>query len=188
MIMKVKNCFISIWSILDPLYYCLTRLKYLDEVKENRPIFRVRLTKYRGRNVKLDDGTVIKKGDLLIKIHLHNIRLLRETHEINSEIKKARKIFQEVKRSLPYLANYVSKHPRSEEIKGVVGITLLHKGCTRLGFETFTLKNPIYRYFKQFIGLPIYMLSTNSVNKNILSKLFPKYLFMSKDILEKYKV
>jgi hypothetical protein len=184
---KMRLYFLTIWSILDPIYYSLTRLKYVIDESNHRHIFRVRLTRYKGRNVILSDGTIIQKNDLLIKIHLHNIRLLKDVYQLTSDIKKARYIYEQVKKGLPHLANYIQSHPKSEEIKGIIGITMLHKGCNRLGFETIPIQNKWYCMFKQIVFFPIQYLSSNHLRMDDMIRL-PKYLFMSKSkLLKQYK-
>ena len=77
-------------------------------VKETEAnIIRIKLTKYKGRSVFLSDGTQINKQDTLIKIHLHNVRLLKELKDIKSELKKAKIIYRYVQKSLPDLEKYI---------------------------------------------------------------------------------
>ncbi|MGM0876667.1 MAG: YkoP family protein [Bacillota bacterium] len=42
----MRSYFLSFWNILDPLYYLLTKLEYIDC---HSGIFRVRLTKIKGK-------------------------------------------------------------------------------------------------------------------------------------------
>ncbi|MFE8702695.1 hypothetical protein ACFYKX_19010 [Cytobacillus sp. FJAT-54145] len=182
----MRGYLLSIWSILDPIYFMFTRLTYLPSSDEHQNIFRVRLTKYRGRLITLSDGTCINKNDTLVKIHLHNVKLLKELKGIKSEIKKGKIIYEYVLKSLPGIQLYIENHKYSEEIKGIIGITLLNKGCNRLGFETFQLSHPFYRWFKWVSFVPIEMLSSTKLS---FRKLFrhdpPSYLVMSKEKLEK---
>ncbi|MBA2875962.1 YkoP family protein [Thermaerobacillus caldiproteolyticus] len=177
---KVRQCFVAVWGIFDPIYYACSRLEYIEDPDQNRHIFRVRVTKYKGRDVILSDGTKIQKNDLLLKIHLHNVRLIRELIRFESEIKKGRYIYKQVKNGLPHLATYLRNHEQFAQIKGIVGITALNKGCERLGFETFSIVNPLYQWFKQTAFLPIYWISQFRFDS---MRRPPKYLFMSKQQL-----
>lgn len=168
---------------MDPIYFSLTRLQYLNEEKESPTILRVRLTRYKGYRIVLSDGTVINKNDLLIKIHLHNVKILRRTFGIKSEIKKAIITYKLVKQSLPYLATYVQEHVNNEEIKGVIGITVLNRGTEKLGFEKHPIKNRFYKKIKQLIQYPIYLLSHSTTSSK--NKPYPVYVFMSKEVLLK---
>jgi hypothetical protein len=179
---KMKQCFLAIWSVLDPIYYFCSRLEYVQDKSKNRDIFRVRLTKYKGRDIMLSDGTHITKNDLLIKIHLHNNRLVNELTRLNSEIKKGRLIYEQVNRGLPNLAIYLQRHEQFANIKGIIGITVLNKGSERLGFETFSIINPFYKWYKQMTIVPMYLISISRLDS---FRRPPKYLFMSKDKLIK---
>ncbi|SET09997.1 hypothetical protein SAMN05216389_105162 [Oceanobacillus limi] len=177
----MKSYLLGVWNTIDPIYYTLTRLNYLPNSDEKPCVFRVRLTRYKGSTVTLEDGTTIHKNDLLLKIHLHNVRILNEIQSVNSEVRRAVFIYHMVKRSLPTLAQYVHLHPKNEDIKGVIGITTLHKGVEHLGFEVFGIKNQYYRLYKKLTFTPINLLASTSQHGE------PAYLFMSKnDLIKKY--
>jgi len=179
---KMRQCFLTIWSVLDPIYYFCSRLEYVEDKTKNRDVFRVRLTKYKGRDIVLSDGTKITKNDLLLKIHLHNVRLISELIRLDSEVKKGRLIYTRVKRGLPNLTRYLQRHERFANIKGIIGITILNKGCERLGFETFSIINPFYKWYKQMAFAPMYLISQFRLDS---FRRPPKYLVMSKDKLLK---
>ncbi len=177
--MKLKQYCLSAWAFVDPLYFHFTRLQYIKE-GGNKTIIRVRLTRYKGRKLILSDGTVINKNDKLLKIHLHNVELLRKIQGY-SEIRKALIIYKSVQESLPFIAHYLQLHHHSHKIKGLIGITMLYKGCQKLGFEPFSIHNPYYKLFKQVALSPIYFLSSNkALHKEYPS---PMYLLMSKNRL-----
>lgn len=180
----IKNS-LFIWNIADPIYFQFTRLEHVKNKSGKRTIMRVRLTKYKGRKITLSDGTEINKNDLLLKVHLHNIKLLRQIQDYNSEVRRALMIYKSVQESLPAIVRHVKTKGYTDEIKGLIGITMLYKGCTKLGFETHPIQNPFYKLFKQVALLPIHLLASKKVTKVIPE---PMYLFMSKDgLLNKYE-
>lgn len=179
--MKARSYVLSIWDIIDPIYYSFTRLTYVNTDRK-RNIFRVRLMRYRGADVTLADGTCLQRGDFLLKIHLHNVVLLKEISPMLNNIKKGRYIYRLVENSLPGIASYIQNHPKSEQIKGIIGITILNKGCHSLGFETYSISSLCYRVFKWFTIMPIYLLSVSQPIKTF-KKQSPKYLLMSKETL-----
>ncbi|MBG9791974.1 hypothetical protein ABD76_05440 [Paenibacillus dendritiformis] len=178
--MWFKSFALSIWSVIDPVYYACTRLKCIEH--EGGSTFRVRLTSFRGRNVLLSDGTLIRRGDILLKIHLHNVMLLKNMLSIKSEIKKGKLLYRLIEKSLPDLAEYVRNHPKHDDIKGIIGITMLNRGGSGLGFETIQIRSALYKWIKYATMMPIYLVSANDPLKN-LKKQTPAYLFMSKDVL-----
>ncbi|MBC5637883.1 hypothetical protein H8S33_13820 [Ornithinibacillus sp. BX22] len=173
----MKSYLLGFWNVFDPLYYSFTRLRYVKDQEQNRTVFRVRLTRYKGRRTILKDGTIINKNDLLIKIHLHNVKIMNDLYAEKSDTKRAVYIYHLVKRAMPLLADYVKHHKRYDELKGIIGITTLHKGTKRLGFDNVFIHNPLYRNYKKITFTPINYLASSSNHEN------PMYLFMSKDEL-----
>lgn len=180
------NTLVQAWSKLDKLYYALTRLQYINQEQN---IFRVKLLPYRGESIHLSDGTVISHKDLLIKIHLHNCVLLNEMKGIKNEVERAYYVYHRVEQSLPELAQYILTHPEKDKIKGIIGITLLHRGVKRLGFEVREIGNPFYRLLKSLYLIPMFLIChPNSGTSNSKKQhLVPKYLLMSKEkLIDKY--
>lgn len=177
----MKSYVVTIWSFFDPIYFFFSRLTCFP-YKNN--ILRIRVTRYKGRRVVLKDGTEIKPNDLLIKIHLHNVRLLKELQGTTSELRRARKIFYYVQKSLPDVEKYLRDHHLCREIKGIIGISSLNKGCERLGFEVFEIAHPLYKWFKVFAFLPIEILSSSNRSiREIMKMHCPRYLLMSQRTL-----
>ncbi|SFD96531.1 hypothetical protein SAMN05216238_106185 [Lentibacillus persicus] len=169
----MKNYLLAIWNTLDPVYYIFTRLHHVTDHNQNKTLFRVRLTKYKGSPVILKDGTTIRKNDLLLKIHLHNVRMIRELNGNKSELQRALALYHMVRNDLHCLSDYIEKHPRQHEIKALIGITTLNKGTRRLGFEIVSIQSRCYRLFKQFTCRFINFIAERPCDAS------PSYLFMS---------
>ncbi|WP_253298156.1 hypothetical protein [Paenibacillus sp. MSJ-34] len=183
--MRLKSFALSVWNMVDPIYYACTRLRCVGQDRKNST-FRVRLTSFKGRNVHLSDGSVIEKGDTLLKIHLHNVILLKDMLSIKNEIKKGKFLYRAIEQSLPDLAVYLQHHPKINDIKGIIGITMLNKGVGGLGFEAIPIPNSLYKWVKYVTMIPIYFLSANQPLKHV-KKQSPAYLIMSKNVLmQKY--
>lgn len=176
----IRLTILWIWKLLDPLFYLCSRLHYID-VNKTSNVFRVRITKYKGKTLILSDGTRISKNDFLLKIHLHNVRMLNESRKIKNELKRARLMYRQVLHSMPALARYLKDHPEERNIKGVIGITTLNKGVQALGFECFLPESRLYRFFKRIGQLPIFWLSSSSLKNFHKHKL--SYLLLSKEKL-----
>lgn len=185
--MFLRLSILSIWSFLDPLYYLCTRLHYVDKSQDTKAIFRVRLTKYKGAQITLSDGTQILKNDTLLKIHLHNVRILKELKGLDNSLQKGKKIYKLVQQSMPLLTQFIMDHQKESDIKGIIGITMINKGVKKLGFETFEPKNYFYKRFKEISQLPIYLLSTPKPTFKKFKDHEPVYLVMSKgQLADKY--
>ncbi|WP_010098494.1 YkoP family protein [Ornithinibacillus scapharcae] len=179
----MKSYLLGVWNVFDPIYYSLTRLNYVCDLEAEKTLFRVRLTRYKGRTTTLSDGTIIYKNDLLIKIHLHNVKIMNELYSVSNDTKRAVYIYHMVKKSMPMLAEYVRTHKRFSEIKGIVGITSLYKGTKRLGFDNVPIHNSIYKAYKRLTFMPINYLASSSRHEN------PVYLFMSRnELVNRYRM
>lgn len=133
----------------------------------------------------LADGTEIRKNDRLLKIHLHNVRVLREVMSINHPLQRTRMIYKMVEQSMPLLAKFIENHQKKEDIKGVIGITMLNKGVRKLGFELMYPENRLYIHFKRWTQMPIFVISHSSVSLKKIKNQKPTYLVMSKEQLFK---
>ncbi|WP_249310409.1 hypothetical protein [Bacillus sp. FJAT-49736] len=135
----------------------------------------------------MSDGTEIGKNDCLLKIHLHNVRIIKEALTVKNPLQRSMVIYRMVEQSMPSLARFVYNHPKSEQIKGIIGITMINKGVAHLGFEKAAPNSRLYKLFKLFTQFPIYLLSATSISMRNIKKQSPTYLFMSKEkLFQKY--
>ncbi|WP_233269738.1 YkoP family protein [Heyndrickxia camelliae] len=185
--MLIRFSIISVCHFIDALFLYFRRLEYTFTNQNEKTIFRVRITKYKGHRVDLSDGTSINKNDCLLKIHLHNVRILKEALSLRHPLQRSLAIYRMVEQSMPSLAMYIDNHPKSTQIKGIVGITMINRGVTHLGFEKFLPNSRFYKLFKFCTQFPIFLLATTSISMRNIKKQCPTYLFMSKEkLFEKY--
>lgn len=181
----VKSWFLSVWGFFDPLYYELTRLQRVPDERD-RNAFRVRLMTYRGRPIRLADGTIVKRGVRVLKVHLHNIALLQDMRHIYGDVARARWLYRHVQQSMPGLCRFLQQHPQFRHVDGMIGITMLNRGCRSLGFQPIPLNNPLYKTYKWVTLLPIFLLSADRPWQT-WRKHEPVYLYMSiPDLLARY--
>lgn len=180
--MFTRRLLINIWHFFDPFYYLFTRLEQIIPDPEAGSTFRVRLTRYRGKDVVLSDGTKVCKNDIMLKIHLHNVKIMKDCLDIKSELTKGREVFKRVKNSMPHLAAFIENHPQEAQIKGILGITMINKGFLSLGFECVYPTSKLYSIYKKITHIPILLLA-NSVSIAKLKTHKTIYLMMSKDKL-----
>lgn len=176
----------KIWSLLDKIYFYYSPLEYVNQ--EGKNIFRVKYLTYRGKDILLSNGVSIQKNDLLLKIHLHNFLLMKEMINIENETKRALYVYKRVEESMPGLADFIRNHPQKDSIKGIIGITLLHRGVSRLGFEVKEIENYYYKRAKQFYMKPLFIFCHLNKRQRWKEKnLVPKFLIMSKEeLLSRY--
>lgn len=180
-----QTMILPLWGLVDQIYYQFNRLQLIDIEDQN--VFRVRLSTYRGTPLALKSGEVIQSGDLVLKIHLYNYQLMKQMCHLESDIRRALYVYEAVEHSLPGLAKYLNDHPRANEIKAVLGITVLNRGIKKLGFESFELNNRLYRAWKKTYMIPMYCLCHGQWSLPSLQKLEPKFVVMSRaQLLERF--
>lgn len=103
------------------------------------------LRRYPGRGVTTADGSRLRRGDLVLELHLDS-RLLAAgageatTHQRILRLRKA------MLSGLRALAARVEQEPRLAEARGVWGLTILHRGVEFLGFTVSDLPPGIGRW------------------------------------------
>lgn len=180
--------FLTMWRLWDFIYYHCTRLVYVD--KRNHNIFRVVVKQYRGEPLKVKGQPIIAKGDCYVKLHIHNCQLARRLRGISGDVRLGIVALKEVRSSLPALAKYIAEHPQAEQIKGVVGTTILHRGARPLGFHVQDLDTRFFSVFKTlFFKLILSMSHPHGIRRvrHHSDRLTAKRLFMSKEeLLQRY--
>lgn len=165
----------------EKLYERIAGIVYISD--EN--IFRVALKKYHGRNIKLSDGTLLKKGDEYIELHLNNElanRVLKDISPLS--------MLKWVKSSLYGLAQFVKNEPYLN-VDVIMGLTIFGiKGMERFGFEILELngfETILVSIYERFLYMLFHGSAKVLFNKRQSQKFRAKRIVMSrKTLLELY--
>ncbi len=146
----VEAIVLGVWLFLDVMVSWYLNSKPLR--KDKITTIKVQLCRRRGEPVKLDDGSVVNPGDLLIEIHLNNDWFLRKKDMMDLPGKTGLEFLSAFSEDLKYLAKQVSDGTFTSEIKAVHGRTLLRQGHgnQRLGFTVMDLPDSPWRRLSQF--------------------------------------
>ncbi|EGK12931.1 hypothetical protein HMPREF9374_1226 [Desmospora sp. 8437] len=184
----ITGAFLAAWQWVDKLYYWATRLQYVDRTHHN--LFRVVVKPYRGETLITRDGVRLEKGDWYAKLHLHNFRiaqLLMETRRNRgkrAEIGIELMILRQIRSSFPALAEFLENHPRSNQIRVLLGTTFLHPGSEHLGFDAREIPGVIRMRLKSFF-LKWILVSCHPRGwrrpRNYKHPLIPKRVFISRE-------
>ncbi|WP_134686404.1 YkoP family protein [Brevibacillus migulae] len=140
-----------LWGIWDALYQRCTRLRYIEKGKN---IFRIVLLPYRGESLITSDQRQINRGDMIIKLHIHNYLFARLCRDVKDEVRLVLMLRRHIVHSLPQLADYLRMLPERDQIKGIVGTTMLHKGVEPLGFTVSDVPMSwFFRYKRWYLRL-----------------------------------
>lgn len=184
----MHGAILTAWRLWDIIYYHCTRLVYVDKPNDN--IFRVVTKRYWGNTLRAGSQDVISAGDYYVKLHIHNYQLARRLKGLEGEMRLGLSALKAVRNSLPALARYVAEHPERDNIRGIVGTTILYRGAVPLGFHIQDIESPVFCWFKTaFFKLILFICHPNGLRRvrYKTEKLVAKRVFMSKEeLLERY--
>ncbi|MFA5383318.1 MAG: polysaccharide deacetylase family protein [Eubacteriales bacterium] len=160
-----------------------------DLYDKGRPtVLRIAMCKYKGKQLPLPDGTLLKKGDLVVDLHLNN-SFFKRFGEKNELLMLGLLAKNKILQDLPAVAEWIAANPRCDEIKAITGLTILNRGSQQIGFHNFDL--PPLRSFliKLYEGMLLVMFHPAGYRRiaRHKKKLIPKLLVMSKkELFRKY--
>ncbi|TCT14683.1 hypothetical protein EDC18_105165 [Natranaerovirga pectinivora] len=89
--------------------------------------------RYKGKDKILEDGSIIKKGDEVIEMHVNNSKM----EELGSRLKE---IFKALDEELRLLAIALEENEKYKNVKGLWARTVLYPITEKRGFETQEIK------------------------------------------------
>ena len=138
-----------LWPFLDRILSKWLGIKPLREDKIS--IISIELRRHRSQSVRLDDGTTITPGDLLLELHMNNAWFLhnkgKSTDSINEVCWRVASAFAE---DLRYLARQLAKGRFAAGANVLHGITTLHSPARRLGFTATELPKSLRKRLTTF--------------------------------------
>ncbi|MGG1659306.1 YkoP family protein [Brevibacillus sp. NRS-1366] len=179
----MNTSLLLLWGYWDEIYQRCTRLKYIEK---GNNIFRIVPLRYRGESLVTTDGHMIHNGDLIVKIHIHNYYFATLCRGVKDELRMALLLRRHIMLSLPKLATYLESMQSSEEIKGIVGTTMLHKGVQPLGFSVSDVPMTwFFRYKRWYLRLLLRIVHPDGKRRvRTWNQEMPlKRVYMSKDLL-----
>jgi peptidoglycan/xylan/chitin deacetylase (PgdA/CDA1 family) len=132
-----KRAIISLWLLWEKAFHVAFRLKTVGDT--NDPAFHYRVTTYNGEAVDFAEGGHVTKGDRVVELHFDNKKLSSIAAASKSPVATGIRMLREVEQALPLLANQLAGDSDAKDIKAVYGVTMIHRGADRLGFEIFQL-------------------------------------------------
>lgn len=118
-------------SIADRLEAWFDRLYRIRPVGDGGSVLRLGLIRYRGPDVPFQDGSVLRRGDLVGELHVDNRRAAALHEGRKAGFRYRREIF----RLLPVLARDLRTRPEYQAIQAIGGPSLFWEEATLLGFE-----------------------------------------------------
>ncbi len=131
------------WLQYEKLFHLVFRLKAVRG-SGDRTVFYYRKTTYNGPEVEMKEGDIIRKGDSVAEIHLDNDMLRRVSGRSTSPMAVIIHLIREMETALPSLSRQVLNDPETSSVKAIYGVTMIHRGTDRLGFQVFDLPENLF--------------------------------------------
>lgn len=154
-----KRIMVKTFLWYDNLVHKIIGTKYIDPAD---PFLKFRVRRYQGKHpIHLDDGETIKRGDPIIELHLNNEELHRLGVSARSTTQLSVQLIRSMQGLMPKLKEMLEKDPDLQRIKGLYGISIIHRGAKRFGYSVidlpsglFTALTRIYLKFLLFVVHP----------------------------------
>lgn len=174
----------QLWSVIDRLVRLLSGIR--DFGDGGSSIWRIALRRYHGKDWPIPGGSVLKRGELFLELHLNNDRLLSLINE-NTLLERATIIaMREVRSGLPVVADFLNSSEKYGKVNIILGITLLHRGLGRIGFKTLDMKPGFFQavtgLYERWL-LAVFHPDGFKGLKSYRFKLTPKYVVMTRQEL-----
>ena len=135
------------WPVVDGLLTLIERIRPLKA--DDSGIVCLSLRRYRGRTRVLDDGSEAKTGDTVVELHMSNDWFKRR-RKLNLRISQSPwEILGCFEQDLRFLAQQVVDG-RFEGVAALHGVTFLHAGARRLGFQVDELPDSLWKKGARF--------------------------------------
>ncbi|GEC89027.1 MULTISPECIES: YkoP family protein [Brevibacillus] len=179
----MNTSLLMLWGYWDEIYQRCTRLTYIEKGKN---IFRVVVLRYRGEPLVTTDNYIIHEGDLILKLHIHNYYFATLCKEVKDELRVALLLRRHILQSLPQLARFLNSMENKDQIKGIVGTTMLDKGVKPLGFSISDVPMSwFFRYKRWYLRLMLRFVHPNGKQRlqSWNHEMPLKRVYMSKELL-----
>ncbi|MFC9777589.1 polysaccharide deacetylase family protein [Paenibacillus chitinolyticus] len=140
---KHRGLALRAWMLWERLFHRLYRIQPGDS--EHR-FLHYRIRAYHGQELVLDDGEIIRPGDKVAELHLDNEWLRQAGSQSSSMMKLAVQMIRAMDKSMPRLAHRLLTDPTLADLKGVYGISMIHRGTKQFGFTVLPLHNRLWRW------------------------------------------
>ncbi|MBD0382993.1 polysaccharide deacetylase family protein [Paenibacillus sedimenti] len=152
----LKSILVFLWLKWE---YCFHWLFNIHPIDQNHPIFYSRVRKYKGKTICMDNGEEIRAGDMVVELHFNNKKLFQLISESNSMVQLAVNMIRDVQRFLPAMTQYLHMH---HQVRGVYGITMIHRGSKQLGFTVEELPKGLFNVFSHiYLRLLLFIIHPN---------------------------
>lgn len=137
-----KRIIVKLFLGYDQLVHKVLGIRPFDD---SDPFLKYRIRPYHSKNpLHLEDGPVIQRGDPIIELHLNNVMLHQLGVTSRSLTQLSVKMIRSMQHLMPLLADKLKHDPTFRDIKGIYGVSLVHRGTQKFGFSVIDLPDGLY--------------------------------------------
>lgn len=187
-ISRPKKMLLAIWMMWE---WCFERMFHIEPIDRNNPLLKLRIRKYRGsQTLTLADGEKIQPGDCVAELHFDNELLLQIGTGSQSPMQLAIQLIRRTELLMPQIRHIIDTDPKYKDVKGLYGISIIHRGAKQLGFTVVNLPRGVFsfltRYYLRFLLYVIHPLGRKRLREKP-ELLVPKIIAMSrKELVDRY--
>ncbi|MBB3108215.1 peptidoglycan/xylan/chitin deacetylase (PgdA/CDA1 family) [Paenibacillus phyllosphaerae] len=182
----LKRMIVGAWLAWEKVFHVLFKLESCGPDS----IFHIRVTKYHGRDLALDNGRTLHDKDDVIELHLDNGKLHRLMKESKSLMHLAIRMIREVEQTMPRLAALIAGREEYKDARAVYGISMINRGVEKFGFNVSDLPKGLFdRMTRVYLRLMLRVLNPagKSRLKDHREKMKPRIMAMSiEDFWQRY--
>lgn len=185
---RTKKTIVALWLQWERFFVKVFRITPIDE---KNTLIKLRVREYTGdRTIYLEDGEMISKGDRIAELHLDNELLFKLGSDARSMVHLTVMLIRRMEQLLPQILQLMLHHPDYKDVKGLYGITIIHRGTDKFGFTVVDLPAGVFSYFtKLYLRLLLYVVHPQG-NERVNKKselLVPKIVAISKqELMNRY--
>lgn len=183
-----KRMLVNVWMLWER---CFIKLFNITPVDPENTFLQLRVREYHGSQpMVLEDGEIIRKGDRVAELHLNNDTLFRLGAESRSSMHLAIQMIRRTEKLLPQIRFLLQNDPNYRDVKGLYGITLIHRGPEQLGFTILDLPKGTFSFLTRwYLKLLMYVVHPQGKDrlKTKSELLVPKIIAISKkELMNRY--
>ncbi len=169
------------WRVLEAWFERAYRLTPVSQEPDTLLAYNV--SRHRGAPVRLSDGRVVRRGDLVLELHFRREALLPLVRE-GDPARMAIGLLKLGDRDAPRLAAALEARAELREVRALHALTLFHRGISRYGFEVQPVRNPLeerwFTWWHRLLMARDHARGTERVREN-LGALVTRHVWVSRE-------
>ncbi|SDC05932.1 Peptidoglycan/xylan/chitin deacetylase, PgdA/CDA1 family [Paenibacillus sp. UNCCL117] len=183
-----KRLLVAAWMYWERGFVKLMHVKPVDSANT---LLQLRVTEYRGKQtLLLTDGEQIQQGDQIAELHLDNHLLYQLGATSSSSVHLAIQLVRRTELLMPQIISLLQTDPAYKNVKGLYGISIIHRGTKKLGFTVLDLPKGIFSHMTRlYLRFLLYVVHPRGKDrmKEKSELLVPKIIAISrKELMNRY--